>query len=63
MDAVKKGNGCDDEGKPWDKNCTIYPSRTGTGFVAFIHPGGHEFPAAAPAAIVRFFKEHPTVGK
>jgi len=24
----------------------------------FIHPGTHRFPAAAPATIVKFFKEH-----
>jgi polyhydroxybutyrate depolymerase len=58
MEAVKKVNGCEAEGKPWDKNCTIYASKTGTPFVAFIHPGGHEFPAGASAALVKFFKEH-----
>ena len=59
MDVLRKVNGCDVEGKPWRKNATIYASRSGTPFVAFIHPDGHEFPAAAPAAIVQFFKEYP----
>jgi len=27
--------------------------------VTFIHSGGHEFNPAAPALIVKFFKEHP----
>jgi polyhydroxybutyrate depolymerase len=58
MDAVKKGNGCEEEGKLWDKNCTFYPSKTGTPLVTLIHPGGHEFPATAPAEIVKFFKEY-----
>lgn len=59
MDGVRKRNGCDAEGKPWDKFCTIYPSETGTPLVTFIHPGGHEFRREAPPLIVKFFKEHP----
>lgn len=56
MEAIRKLNGCDTEGKPWATHCTLYPSRTGTPFVAFIHPGGHGLPAGAPALIVKFFK-------
>jgi hypothetical protein len=26
--------------------------------VWFVHPGGHNYPAEAPALIVKFFKEH-----
>ena len=63
MDAVKKDNGCDAEGKPWADHCTIYPSKTGTPLVTFIHPGGHEIPPGAPAAIIKFFKEYPMAQK
>jgi len=56
IDIVRKLNGCDPEGKPWDKYCTLYPSKTGTPFVAYVHPGGHALPAGAPALIVKFFK-------
>ena len=63
MEAVRKVNGCDAEGKEWAKNCTLYPSKTGTPFVSFIHPGAHNFPAEAPALIVKFFKEHPAAQK
>ena len=59
MAAVRKINGCEAEGKPWAKLCTEYPSKTGTPFVAFIHPGGHEFHKDAPALIARFFQQHP----
>lgn len=59
MTAVRKLNGCEAEGKPWGKLTTEYPSKTGTPFVAFIHPGGHEFHKDAPAAIAKFFKEQP----
>ena len=30
----------------------------GAPVVTFIHPGGHEFPKAAPDLIVAFFREH-----
>jgi len=57
IDAVRKTNGCEAEGKPWAKDCTLYPSKTGTPVIAYIHAGGHVVPAAAPELIVKFFKE------
>ena len=59
MTAVRQVNGCATAGEPWDKQCTIYPSNRGTPLVTAIFPGGHQFNPAAPALIVRFFKEHP----
>jgi polyhydroxybutyrate depolymerase len=55
--TVRKINGCEAEGELWDKNCTLYPSKTGTPVIAYIHPGGHVVPAAGPELIVKFFKE------
>lgn len=63
MDMVRKLNGCDGEGKEWAPYCTLYPSKTGTPFIAGIHPGGHTFPSKAPALIVKFFKENPPAEK
>ena len=57
MSHVKKNNGCEAEGTAWAKDCTLYPSKTGTPFVAFIHSGDHKFPDEAPALIAKFFKE------
>jgi polyhydroxybutyrate depolymerase len=57
ISAVRKINGCDPEGKSWNKDCTIYPSKTGTPVIAYIHSGGHVVPTAAPELIVKFFKE------
>jgi len=59
MDAILKLNQCGD-GQPWGEMrfCTIYPSKLGAPLVTFIHPGGHKFPAEAPAAIIKFFQEH-----
>ena len=57
MAVVRKLNECG-EGQPWEKFCTLYPSKIDAPVVTFIHPGGHQFPADAPATIVKFFKEH-----
>jgi polyhydroxybutyrate depolymerase len=54
--AVKKINQCG-EGQPWGEFCTRYPSAVNAPVVTYIHPGGHEVPAGAPAAIVKFFRE------
>lgn len=43
IDTVRKINSCEPRGKPWAKDCTIYPSRTGTPVIAYIHPGGQSF--------------------
>ena len=59
MDAVRRVNGCSPAGESWAKQCTLYPSATGTPLVTMIFPGGHRFNPAAPALIVKFFKEHP----
>jgi polyhydroxybutyrate depolymerase len=59
MAAVRRVNGCTATGEPWDKQCTIYPSKGGTPLVTCIFPGGHQFNPASPALIVKFFKEHP----
>jgi polyhydroxybutyrate depolymerase len=56
--AVRTLNGCEDQGKEWDKGCTIYASSKEAPVVTFIHSGGHNYPAEAPALIVKFFKEH-----
>ena len=62
MEAIRKINGCDETGTPWDKSGdlvgTIYPSKSGTPVVTLISPGGHQFPKEAPALITKFFKEH-----
>jgi len=60
MDAVRKLNGCASEGKILAEYCTLYPSPSGTPFETYIHPGGHGYPAAATALIVKFFKEQGT---
>ena len=57
--ALRRLNQCG-RGQPWEaeQGCTVYPSKIGDSVVTFIHPGNHRLPAAAPAIIVKFFKEH-----
>jgi polyhydroxybutyrate depolymerase len=59
IEAVRKLNGCEAQGEPWAKECILYPSKTGTPFIAWIHPGGHIVPPGAPEMVIKFFKEHP----
>jgi polyhydroxybutyrate depolymerase len=63
MQAIRGINGCATEGEPWAKHCTLYPSATGTPFVAYIHPGDHKYPADAPPLIVKLFKEHARIAQ
>ena len=63
MDALRKLNGCAAEGTAWGEHCTLFASSSGTPLVEFIHPGGHEYPAGAAAALAKFFKQHPAAGK
>jgi polyhydroxybutyrate depolymerase len=60
IDGLRKLNQCG-AGQLWEgeKGCTLYPSKLDAPVVTFIHPGPHNFPAAAPAIIVKFFKQHP----
>ncbi len=63
MEAVRAINGCDSEGQKWAEGCTLYPSKGGTPFISFIHPGDHKYPSQAPVLIVKFFQEHAKPGK
>lgn len=56
--AIRSFNGCEEQGKDWDKGCLLYPSSKDAPVVTFIHPGTHQYPAEGPALIVKFFKEH-----
>ena len=61
--AVRRFNGCTDEGKPYAKEgvleATLFTSSKGAPLVTAIHQGGHEYPKGSSELIVRFFKENP----
>ncbi len=63
MAKVKEINQCEAEGKAWAKDCTLFSSKVGAPFVAFIHQGTHKFPDEAPALIAKFFKEQSAAVK
>jgi polyhydroxybutyrate depolymerase len=57
IEVIRKINGCAEKGEEWAKDCTVYPSKTGTPLVTFVYDGTHKYPVEAPALIVKFFKE------
>jgi len=65
--AVRRFNGCAEEGQPWAKEgvleATIYASSKGAPLVTAIHDGGHEYAKGSTELIVRFFKENPKPAK
>ena len=65
--AVRRFNGCTEEGKPWGKegvlDATIFASTKGAPLVTAIHGGGHEYAKGSTELIVRFFKENPRPAK
>ena len=65
--AVKRFNGCGEEGKAWAKegvlDATIFTSTKGAPLVTAIHAGGHEYAKGSTELIVRFFKENPKPAK
>ncbi len=65
--AVKRFNGCTEEGQPWAKEgvleATLYTSSKGAPLVTAIHAGSHEYAKGSTELIVRFFKENPKPAK
>jgi polyhydroxybutyrate depolymerase len=55
IDEVRKVDHCE-KGGPWGGHCTMYPSKTGTPVVTYIHSDGHQLPDDALPVIVKFFK-------
>jgi len=65
--AVRRFNGCAEEGKLWAKegvlDATIFASTKGAPLVTAIHAGGHEYAKGSTELIVRFFKENAKPAK
>ncbi|MFM8905260.1 MAG: alpha/beta hydrolase family esterase [Verrucomicrobiota bacterium] len=65
--AVRRVNGCAEEGQPWAKegvlDATIYASSQGAPLVTAIHEGGHEYAKGSTELIVRFFRENAKSAK
>jgi polyhydroxybutyrate depolymerase len=57
IDFVLQLDGCDPR-RPDVNGYTLYPSTKGADVATFLHSGGHRYPSAAPALIVKFFQTH-----
>jgi polyhydroxybutyrate depolymerase len=57
IDQVLRLNGCGPR-KPTADGYTVYPSTKDAEVATYLHDGGHRYPAAAPALIVKFFQSH-----
>lgn len=49
-------NQCTADGKPYGEAAMLYPSAIGCPVVVYKHSGGHLYPTAADATVIRFFK-------
>jgi polyhydroxybutyrate depolymerase len=58
IEKARQADNATGPGQACGQNCTFYPSTTQTPVKTFIHPGGHVYPAWAPAEVVKFFKNH-----
>jgi len=56
IEKLKKLNGCNENGKAVAQYTTRFAGKNGNDVETFIHPGGHNYPAAAPRLIVDFWK-------
>ncbi len=61
IDYVLKIDGCGPR-EPDTDGYRYYPSTQGTDVATYLHDGGHRYPAAAPALIVKFFQAHVRSG-
>jgi polyhydroxybutyrate depolymerase len=59
IDAVLALNQCERPGTPDGDVLTRYGSKAGPPVVTYVHDGGHRFPPAAAAEIVKFFQSQP----
>lgn len=57
MLAVRRLNGCSEQGEPCGPGCIRYPSSKNAPVINWIHPGPHIYPPNATSLIINFFKE------
>lgn len=59
IETARRVNGATDKGKSCGIGCTLYGASTSAPVIAWIHPGGHEYPAGTSDGIAKFFRDHP----
>lgn len=53
---ILKIDNCDAQGVSYSQFATLYPSKTGTPVVLYVHTGGHVYPLEANEVVIKFFK-------
>jgi polyhydroxybutyrate depolymerase len=56
--AARRIDRAADAGVPCGEGCTVYGADSPTPVMAWLHPGGHEYPETTSLRIARFFREH-----
>ena len=59
IETARRVNHATDGGASCGTGCTLYGSSTNAQVIAWIHPGGHEYPAGTSDGIAKFFRDHP----
>jgi polyhydroxybutyrate depolymerase len=59
IDVARHANHASDEGASCGTGCTEYGAASDAPVIAWIHSGGHEYPAGTADGIAKFFRDHP----
>jgi polyhydroxybutyrate depolymerase len=59
IETARRVNGATDKGESCGTGCTLYGSSARAPVIAWIHSGGHEYPAGTSDGIAKFFRDHP----
>src|SRR5438876_7585226 len=59
IETARRVNGATDKGESCGTGCTLYGASTNAQVIAWVHPGGHEYPAGTSDGIAKFFRDHP----
>ena len=59
IETAVRVNGVGGQSTACGAGCTLYGAGTAAPVMAWIHPGGHEYPSPTSGRIVAFFHDHP----
>jgi polyhydroxybutyrate depolymerase len=59
IEVARRVNGATDKGESCGTGCTLYGATAKAPVIAWIHSGGHEYPAGTADGITKFFRDHP----
>jgi polyhydroxybutyrate depolymerase len=59
IETARRVNSATDKGESCGTGCTLYGASTNAPVIAWVHSGGHEYPAGTSDGIAKFFRDHP----